>query len=173
MGEFFRGWRRKAGYTAMLIAWVFMFGWIRSRTVADGLIRTNGQVRDSFVSIDGTLTFIRITPSWNSAAMLHLFGDDYRWRSTEISKDGRSDFDAHGVLHSPDAFESVYEVEWQWDWAGFTFGAEQFKPGVMPVHRLKIYSVPYWSIVIPLALLSAYLILWKPRKRVAIDNSFW
>ena len=82
--------------------------------------------------------------------MLYLFGDDYWWRSTEISKDWRSDFDAHGVLHSPDPFEFSCEVEWQWDWAGFTFDTEQFKPGVMPVHRLKIFSVPYWSVVIPL-----------------------
>ena len=96
--------------------------------------------------------------------MLHLFGNGYWWRSTQISKDGRSGFDAHGFLHSPDPFESNYEVEWQWDWAGFTFGAEQFRPGVMPLHRLEIYAIPYWSIVIPLALLSAYLILWKPRK---------
>ncbi len=28
-------------------------------------------------------------------------------------------------------------------------------------------SVPYWSIAVPLTLLSAYLILWKPRKRVS------
>ena len=28
------------------------------------------------------------------------------------------------------------------------------------------WSVPFWAIVWPLTLLSAYLILWKPRKRV-------
>jgi hypothetical protein len=33
-------------------------------------------------------------------------------------------------------------------------------------HYLRIW---YWSIVLPLTLLSAYLILWKPRKRVKQD----
>jgi hypothetical protein len=32
----------------------------------------------------------------------------------------------------------------------------------------KIFCIaPYWSVVIPLTLIAAYLILWKPRKREA------
>lgn len=27
------------------------------------------------------------------------------------------------------------------------------------------YATPYWAIIVPLTLVSAYLILWKPRKR--------
>ncbi|HEY4258606.1 MAG TPA: hypothetical protein VGM98_00540 [Schlesneria sp.] len=30
-----------------------------------------------------------------------------------------------------------------------------------------IWAIPHWSIVLPLTLLSAYLLLWKPRKRDA------
>jgi hypothetical protein len=30
---------------------------------------------------------------------------------------------------------------------------------------MKVCMIPYWSIMLPLTLLSAYLILWKPRKR--------
>jgi hypothetical protein len=29
----------------------------------------------------------------------------------------------------------------------------------------RVWHIPYWSLTIPLTLLSAYLILWKPRKR--------
>lgn len=30
--------------------------------------------------------------------------------------------------------------------------------------RFKLLVIPYWSFTIPLTLLSAYLILWKPQK---------
>ncbi len=33
------------------------------------------------------------------------------------------------------------------------------------------FDIPYWIITIPLTLLSAYLILWKPRKRAAKPES--
>ena len=33
------------------------------------------------------------------------------------------------------------------------------------------WLIPYWSITIPLTLLSAYLILWKPRKRTETEHA--
>lgn len=32
---------------------------------------------------------------------------------------------------------------------------------------IERWTVSYWSLILPLTLLSAYLILWKPRKRVS------
>ena len=36
-----------------------------------------------------------------------------------------------------------------------------------PSGKLSPHIIPYWCVVLPLTLLSAYLILWKPRKREA------
>jgi hypothetical protein len=36
--------------------------------------------------------------------------------------------------------------------------------------RLAIWLVSYWLLVLPLTLLSAYLILWKPRKREVSES---
>ncbi|MBS0201249.1 MAG: hypothetical protein JSS49_00010 [Planctomycetes bacterium] len=44
----------------------------------------------------------------------------------------------------------------RWRWGGF---------GYISTSALRCYLLPYWSITIPLTILSAYLILWKPRKR--------
>ena len=33
------------------------------------------------------------------------------------------------------------------------------------------WIIPYWSVVLPLTLLSAYLILWEPRKRTEQDHA--
>ncbi len=42
------------------------------------------------------------------------------------------------------------------------------RPGsILGKLQFESRAVPYWPFAIPLTLLSAYLILWKPRKRVA------
>ena len=51
-----------------------------------------------------------------------------------------------------------YDVEWRRDWNQFHFGAGSNGSG-----HTDSYIIPYWSIVVPLTLLSAYLILWAPR----------
>jgi hypothetical protein len=43
---------------------------------------------------------------------------------------------------------------------GFHCGAGQYKDTGIGIVN---YTLPYWSIAIPLTLLAAYLILWKPR----------
>ncbi len=53
-------------------------------------------------------------------------------------------------------------VEWRTDWIGFHFGAANATAG--SIRRVEFWIVPYWSIVIPLTLLSAYLLLSKPHK---------
>lgn len=39
--------------------------------------------------------------------------------------------------------------------------------------NLKVisYTIPYWSLTIPMTVLSAYLLLWKPRKRTAAEHA--
>ena len=43
MGEFFHGWRRKVGIVTLVIACVFMAGWVRSATVEVGPITPEKQ----------------------------------------------------------------------------------------------------------------------------------
>ena len=66
----------------------------------------------------------------------------------------RFDSTANGIAwrsYTPAERESAPRWE-KWDWSDWMF--EDYA-----------WIIPYWSIVIPLTLLSAYLLLWKPRKR--------
>jgi hypothetical protein len=51
-------------------------------------------------------------------------------------------------------------VDWDWKWGDFGYNHYQEE-------KIDIVTLmgPYWSLVLPLTLLSAYLILWKPRMR--------
>jgi hypothetical protein len=50
---------------------------------------------------------------------------------------------------------------WRYDFGDFHFGEVESKYGP----RWLFWIFPYWLFVPPTALLSGYLILWKPRKR--------
>ena len=104
MGDFFHGWRRKAGCITLLVACIFGTGWVRSF-----------HINDQFPF-----------PSQNHTTFL-LF----------VSKAGR--------------LVGLYVAI-----------VKRGSPNV--VSEDTVYDIPYWSIVIPLTLLSAYLLISKPRK---------
>ena len=56
-----------------------------------------------------------------------------------------------------------HDIEWQWDCAGFHFGACRWKNQNW---RVEDYMIPYWSITIPLTLLSA-----SCRRQIAAVNT--
>lgn len=70
--------------------------------------------------------------------------------------------DENGNRPPPDPFLGQ-DVEWRFDWAGFTAGAAQNRFRAPPL-RIDLHCVPYWAIVIPLTMLSAWLLLSKPRQ---------
>ena len=94
MGDFFKGWRRKAGVVTLAMAMLLTDAWIRSISTRDSV-------------------GFRLFGKWNVAAS--------------------------------------EEQSLQW-------GAE-----VPSTILWNVWTVPYWSIVLPLTLLSAWLILAKPR----------
>ena len=53
-------------------------------------------------------------------------------------------------------------------------GPEFIPPWMLIPERVppaSTWAIPYWSLVIPLTLLSAYLLLWKTRKRTEPDHA--
>lgn len=51
---------------------------------------------------------------------------------------------------------------WHARWGGFQFAEATINPP--DVGKLAIWIIPYWSLVIPLTVFSAGLILWRPRQ---------
>ena len=70
------------------------------------------------------------------------------------------------VTNSISRIEDPYSasgIEWHWRWVGI--GSVKDMVACEESYYIRLL-IPYWLIVLPITLLSAYLILWKPRKRI-------
>ena len=122
MREFFKGWKRKCGCMTLVMATVFMAGWVTSGSYRDHLlIRCGTNSFFAFLSEDGSLQCALM--SFDNPVKFFRF---VSWQSMPL----------------PTQYLSIMTF------TGFD------------VH----YSAPYWSIVIPLTLISLWLLLSKSRK---------
>jgi hypothetical protein len=151
MREFFRGWRRKVGCVTLVLAVAVTGMWARSFVVADQL-RVSAC---SVASIRGTVAAVRSTPP--------LASPQPTYSTFLVSEIMNFKPDENG--NYPDWWGGV-KVDQRWDLAGFHFGRRRIDQDQQSTIQL---GFPHWSLVLLLTLLSAYLILWKPRKRVKQD----
>jgi len=150
MGEFFHGWRRKIGCVTLVMASVFLAAWGRSHVSADKLT----------VALGGGIQYlVKLSPS---SISLRRIGEVTHgpYQSVRVSKSGWS------VIDNP-----VTVVDHQEDSSNTTEAKEDATgewviPIVSPVSITTEYDpfeVPYWYLITPLTLLSAFLLLTKSR----------
>ena len=143
MSEFFRGWKRKLGAATLLMALVFLGGWVRSYSTVDWTDFSSGNYqREKLESRNGAIYWestVRPTsqpklpwvfPKWCRASLLHS-----------------------GYVPIDDL------VDWRWEGYGFRSGVIDEYDG-----KSTFQAIPYWSIVIPLTLISLWLLLSKRPK---------
>ncbi len=147
VGEFFKGWRCKAGLVTLVMACVLMVMWMRSLAVNDLVLRRANGFVSTIRSVAGGVSWTTYTCPVHSAG-------DYAWGSTAIETRP-----SHGWWQAKEECETI----WEWQSLGFCFGAAMHAFYGHP-ERAVYWLVPYWSLVLPLTLLSAWLILGKPRK---------
>ena len=128
MGEFFKPWRRKVGIVSLLMALVFMGGWVRSGNWADVFYSRSGY---ALMSAKHHLTWLRVRGVGSQSRRPFL-----KWESDDFSEE-------------PWAYNNKFSDRQI---------VTKFFPG-----NLTMWAVPYWSIVVPLTLLAAWLLLSKPR----------
>jgi hypothetical protein len=155
MHAFFKGWRRKLGYVALVMALAVMGGWLRSFRNNDEVNIWSGERQvDSFNSSPMGVSWIAKRDLPPSIPMLSgRFGwiafqsysndicDPFRW-STASS-------------HT--------------QWCGFHFAEATINPPDRG--KLGLWIMPYWSLALPPTLLSAYLILWPRRQKSTQPDS--
>jgi len=144
MGEFFHGWRRKAGCVTLVLATVFMLGWIRSMGISDGAVIQFVALTHVLISTDGHFRWMCHSGNFpTSDRITHL-----QWPVEQ-------------AVEHPFIAIVGGEIEWQWRcrWRGFDIGE-----GHIIGLPLNAWAIPYWSVVLPLTALSAFLLLSKPRK---------
>lgn len=129
----FLGWRRNIGMATLIMTCLLAAGWIRSFRLQDGINFPSGKyTMDSLFSLAGALV-------WAS----------YDESPPEVPR--------------PKGFFSVRfvgrpfdepDIEWRWRWWGFG-------DGKLKSDSIVLRTIPYWSLITPLTLLSAWLLLFK------------
>lgn len=143
MFEFFEGWRRRIGCGLLVMACVLTGGWVRSQVVFDWII----------VQL-GTRHLIHIQSNKSSLC--------FCWEHDSVWHLGRQYLPNWGTLDSSRDWIEPWGARWK-----LRFGP--FRALITTTDQIEIAGLrvigSYWSFIIPLTLLSACLILWKPRRR--------
>ena len=108
------------------------------------MIPTSKHTTEGFVSVEGSISWIRIY-------------DEDETPTTELK---RIDFSDDPSWHNGAFLDP--RIEWDFLWCGFGTG----RIGGPPDRNwLKVcWVIPYWSVVVPLTILAAFLLLTKPRQ---------
>ena len=136
MGAFFKGWKRKVGVLTLVMALILTRMWIRSASIGDELTFPIGtQWDDCVASNNQCLVWGRYRPDFRPAHRPFP-----QWRTIP-----------------PINWDDPPNSDVRWRYLGF---------GIVDRNneRLSYLLIPYWSITIPLTLISAFLLLTKPHK---------
>jgi hypothetical protein len=159
MREFFYGWRRKVGGVTLAMACVMMGLWARSHVVKDNYSFGSGNGDDRefqfFASSNTGFVWARESVPDGSRFQYSPGWDSRRYRDNESA-------------NFIDRLQPSL-IEWRWRRFGFECGQYQHFDIEKITPKVSYWIVPYWSVILPLTLLSAYLILRTPRKRASDD----
>ena len=173
MGEFFKPWWRKIGVVTLLMACTFMGLWIRSRHITDTLTFRieESSTRQCLTTSQQGLKWTRRSGSGQYVVNPEFMNISWSSDDSQYAEDYRP-------------LNDGWDIDWNWQYCGFQFGeyylgsssklehaADDMTPQLTLVFaRLVLWNVPYWSIVIPLTPLSAFLLLSKPKKSTQKKN---
>ena len=139
--------RRKFGIVTLVLSCVFAAGWVRSLFVVDS------------INIKTILSQYFISSGFGK---IHLSGTPVLGSPPARGCAVRTEL---GVVHgkNPEGcgrFEPAgkHQPKWLYDWAGF-----HVSHGTVHGAEMTLCLVPLWSIVIPLTLISAWLLFSKPK----------
>ena len=145
--------RRKIGVAALVMACVFMGCWMRSLQTCDVINVPLGK--------EYAMTFSQVCGSFVCRAgwMGQNPWDELDWSDREVASLPEVP-NLEYLSRWPLPTGEGGDVTWYFIGCGFGFGQSS---SIDPYHRRSGYLVaPYWSIVLTLTLLSAYLLMSKP-----------
>ena len=156
MGEFFHGWRRKTGIVSLAMACLLMIGWVRSHVKDDIFVVNLGKT--------WCLTF------QSNQCGLGIFAAAYGTDTSTISVTWNSQ--SIRALASKDPMKNNnVDVPYRIDFPGFHFGCDGLN--FLRPRYYAICFLSYFYLITLLTLVSAYLLLLKPRiakPRVVVEN---
>jgi hypothetical protein len=142
MSTYFKPLRRKIGLVALFTACFFMAGWMRSACVTDEFSFGSGRFQtELLLSENGFLAWLRIHETQSRSYPTFL-----DWRT----------FSSPGTFASSIVDDALDGPDKIWRWGGFSLLRVQTES-----LRATVGIIPYWAVVIPMTLLSAWLLLSK------------
>lgn len=156
MRNTFRGWRRIVGAFTLLVSLALMAAWLRSHQFSDELIICGtGQYEWRLGSLNDSLFFRyghviqSSNPSGGTAS--HRFRCVSKKRDPYRSQNPIDEWNDGSQSISPN--HSL---------CGFRYA--KITPGDAISNRFSLWLVPYWAVVLPLALFSGWSLVRKPRQ---------
>ena len=156
MCTFFRPFRRKLGVLLLVVACGFMVGWIRGSVVADLMRIATGNdgsfnllLRRGYIVLSFEQFPRKCGPTTSSYVAMTPANAD-QWYSLEG--------------HNPKV--SVQACGFKW--SKYDEVVASSPAGEPFIIQTTMLTLPYWSIVIPLTMLSAWLLLGKPRPKSTV-----
>ena len=152
MREFLRGWKRKVGVCTLVMACVFVAGWVRSMSCSDSVrIRCGRFCDEQLSSYDGQLLWdhqiINFRRSMSGVSWPRVSWNVYSFNAL-------GNLDRENITFEIKSLRSGVAL----------YSAKISQAGkIVSVPSNCVVFAPYWSIVIPLTLLSGWLLLSKPR----------
>jgi hypothetical protein len=144
MGDFFKLWRRKIGVLILGLACLLVMGWVRSFSLTDlAQVEISSQ---SCVFLESSAQTIGVGMERANERNPPIWSIAPAWETTPSS----------GIKPLND----IQHFRWNAQWHDFGIGGNYDN---YPNNLLLELQAPYWSTVIPLTLLSAYLLFSKPR----------
>ena len=169
MGEYFKPWRRKIGVLTLLLACMFAAGWARSLIVIDLINFPTG--RETAIAFSSTGCSINIRAGYDEEVFNELEWDTLLvepWQPGTSMVPGEPDEADEPELvrrYKYPIYPHDYEpVDWTLRLLGFGVGVTPFE--FSDTFRQHYLMIPYWSVVIPLTLLSAFLLISKSHKSI-------
>ena len=147
MREFFRGWQRKTGLALLAMALLLTVAWFRSVGIRDRVVFDTYGIHHIVCSSEGKLDWFRyVDPNMGKVIP--------QWSSDNLApEDQQKTFMLDG-----DVIRFTNETNWRILGVGYRAG-EEFEDR----RCFRQWAVQYWLFILPLTLLSAWLILAKPR----------
>ena len=158
MREFFLGWKRKVGVVMLVMALIAMGGWLRGQSYWDYVFISSHSGNNG-----GSLHFHSSRQGLTWGKVEHFIdATTYSASSFRVFRDTQPIDQL--VLSHMEMMDGPETIDWRWKWGGFDFGKWECTDDM----TVSYWSVPYYSIVVPLTLLSAFLLLSKTRPSTPI-----
>ncbi|HEY4262112.1 MAG TPA: hypothetical protein VGM98_18220 [Schlesneria sp.] len=147
MFHFLHGWHRKIGCVALALACALMVAYLRGHIIGDAYYFGNGE-GSSFLSVSSSYSGLSWRRVKSNGGIMWMPG----WVTYPIQNEASIDLDN---INPEFVLISI---------------SENFY-GRGPSKSVEATTIPYWCLIPPLTLLSAYLILWKPPKQESLPPS--